>query len=43
VIFGPGSTTQAHTAHEFVEVDQMVVATRVLVLTIVDMLGSPEA
>lgn len=39
VIFGPGSVAQAHQVDEFIEVDQIVKATQVLALVILDLLG----
>jgi acetylornithine deacetylase/succinyl-diaminopimelate desuccinylase family protein len=38
-IFGPGSIDQAHTVDEYVDIDQLVNASRVYALTITELLG----
>jgi acetylornithine deacetylase/succinyl-diaminopimelate desuccinylase-like protein len=39
VIFGPGSTKQAHTTNEFVEIDELIKASKIYALIAVEFLG----
>jgi acetylornithine deacetylase len=39
VIFGPGLTEQMHATNEWVDVDDVIRATKVLALTIMDWCG----
>ncbi len=39
VIFGPGGIAQAHTTNEFIEIEDMVIATKVYLRTVLDLLS----
>jgi acetylornithine deacetylase len=43
VVFGPGSIEQAHTADEWISVEQLQAATRILISTIAMMAPSPSS
>jgi acetylornithine deacetylase len=42
VVFGPGSIDQAHTADEWIDIDQLRAATRILISTIARMAQTPS-
>ena len=43
VVFGPGSIDQAHTADEWIDIDQLRAATRILISTIARMAQTPSS
>jgi acetylornithine deacetylase len=43
VVFGPGSIDQAHTADEWIDIEQLRAATRVLISTLATMAKTPSS